>query len=546
MLKSLRAALLAILLPLLFFAACAGTPESSPGNLQKAGLWSGSPLVATTSGAVRGRADSLETISWKGLPYAAPPVGDLRWMAPRPPASWLGIREASDFGPQSIQRIPILGWSAGSEDCLYLNVWRPADNRSRLPVYVWIHGGGNSLGTPNSSFYYGQTLAAEAGVVFVSVGYRLGPFGWFARPGEPTGNAEDDSGNYGTLDLVAALRWVRDNAASFGGDPGNVTIAGESAGAFNVLTLLLAPSARGLFHRAIVESGYRSDSTPQKMAAFADRIVAKLAGSAKEAGAGRILDLAPFGPAGMLDFPYPNWDGTVLPAEGFAAFSNPVKVADVPIIIGTNKEETKLFQYLGNMDSRTPSYQREAEFLSARWKAQGADSIADAIVSGDPRRRVYVYRFDWGATDGAGKSVQGGGQGAKLGAAHAMEISFFLQNKSIYESIPFLPIFSKENEGGRNALQAIMGSFLASFAATGNPNAGIGLAGVPPQALPMWDPWSAASTEPSFMVFDAGMTAASVRLEHGRTTTETVQAAIEASPEPLRSALLASTGIIAK
>jgi para-nitrobenzyl esterase len=422
----------------------------------------------------------------------------------------------------------------GSEDCLYLNVWRPADDRARLPVYVWIHGGGNSTGSANSSDNQGQALAAHAGIIFVSVEYRLGPFGWFVRP-EVTGNAEDDSGNYGTLDLIAALGWVRDNIASFGGDPGNITIAGESAGGFNVLTLLLAPAARGLFHRAIVESAYRTTSTPEKMSNFAARIIAKIPGPAKEVSASRILSLAPLGLIGMLDLPYPNWDGKVLPAEGFAAFSDPAKVADVPIIIGTNKEETKLFQWLSGKDSRDPGYQKGAEIMSARWKAEGADSIADAIVSGDPGRKVYVYRFDWGALDAAGKSVLGGRAGAKIGAAHAMEVSFFLRNDSVYNNAFLPPIFTNENEPGRKALQAVMDSFLTAFVAEGDPNLGVGLAGEPAATLPTWEPWSAASPEPPFMVFDASLAKAKVRLERGRVTLESAQAAIDASSKSMRA-----------
>jgi para-nitrobenzyl esterase len=529
-----RLALMAAILPLFFLAACAGTPDLSARDMPLQGNWTGSSLVATKYGAVRGGGDSFSTIAWKGLPYAAPPTGDLRWKAPRPLTPWQGIREASAFGPQAVQRVPVLGWAAGNEDCLYLNVWRPADGRARLPVYFWIHGGGNSTGSANSSDAQGQAFAAHAGAVFVSVEYRLGPFGWFVRP-EVTGNAEDDSGNYGTLDLIAALGWVRDNIASFGGDPGNVTIAGESAGAFNVLTLLLAPAARGLFHRAVVESAYRTDSTPEKMSDFASKIIAKIPGSAKEASASRILSLAPSGLIGMLDMPYPNWDGKVLPAEGFAAFSDPAKVADVPIIIGTNKEETKLFQWLSGKNSRDPGYQKGAEIMSASWKAEGADSIADAIVSGDPGRKVYVYRFDWGALDAAGRSVQGGRAGAKLGAAHAMEVSFFLGNDSIYNNVFLPPVFTNENEPGRKALQTVIGSYLAAFIANGNPNAGVGSAGEPYADLPAWEPWSADSPEPSFMVLDAGLAEAKVRLERGRITRDSAQASIDASSEPMRA-----------
>ncbi|MCX7027824.1 MAG: carboxylesterase family protein [Spirochaetes bacterium] len=533
-------------LSLFLFASCAGSPDQHEAAASRLGSWTGSRIAATEYGLVRGRPDSLATISWKGLPYAAPPVGDLRWKAPRPPEPWQGVREASAFGSQPLQRLPVLGWMRGSEDCLYLNVWRPADSRSRLPVYFWIHGGGNSMGSAGSSDYHGQQLAAKAGIVFVSVEYRMGPFGWFAHPGLVTGDAEDDSGNYGTLDLIAALRWVRDNITSFGGDPGNVTIAGESAGAFNVLTLLIAPKARGLFHRAVAESGYRTDSTPEKILDFAAGIARGLDSSAeasaellRRAPAKKVLSLARQGLAGMLDFPYPNWDGKVLPAEGFAAFSDPSKVADVPLMIGTNKEETKLFQWLGRKNPGDPVYQAGAELASARWKAEGADSIADAILSGDPGRKVYVYRFDWGAPDREGKSVFGGRAGLKVGAAHAMEISFFLQNDSVYANALPLQLFTRANEPGRKDLQGIMGSLLSSFVKTGDPNGAERLPGTR-ESLPVWESWSAAASEPPFMVFDAGRTEANPRLERGRMTVETTKAALEAYGEPLRSRLEAT------
>ena len=235
----LAAALSAALL-----AACAGSPE--PAAMRGApGSWSGGAVAVTRFGVLRGRPDDADTWSWKGIPFAAPPVGELRWRAPRDPAPWAGVRDASRFGGRAVQFSPIGGGISGTEDCLYLNVWRPRDAETGLPVYVWIHGGGNSLGAADMvPDYYGHRVAAVSRVVFVSVNYRLGPFGWLALPALREGvSAEDDSGNFGTLDLVHALRWIRDNIAAFGGDPRTVMISGESAGGMNVLSLIASPFA---------------------------------------------------------------------------------------------------------------------------------------------------------------------------------------------------------------------------------------------------------------------------------------------------------------
>jgi len=504
-------------------SSCGTSPE--PLNVPE--TWSGSTLVATRYGVLAGVTDRNDTLSWKGIPYAEPPVGELRWRAPRPPKSWTGVKKTGSFEDSSLQRVPVVGWISGKEDSLFLNVWRPADDRTKLPVYVWIHGGGNSTGSSGSSDYRGDAFAAKAGAVFVSVNYRLGPMGWFAHPALKTGNPEDDSGNYGTLDLIAALGWIRDNIAAFGGNPGNVTIAGESAGAFNVLTLMLAPAARGLFHRAVVESGYRTDSTPEKMRNFAESLAKDLklpgeniARELRNADAKSILSRLAGSTSGMVSIPYPNWDGTVLPAEGFEAFRNPAKVVDVPLIIGTNKEETKIFQWLGRKNSKDPSYQTESLKASLNWKAEGADSIADAILSGDPERKVYVYRFDWGAPDSSGKSVLGGSAGAKLGAAHGMEIPFFLQTDSVYGNLLPLPIFTARNARGRKDLQDSIGRYLTAFMVSGDPNKTPGTENAIGKELPRWETWSASSPMPAFLILDAGFESAEIRASTGRVTQE--------------------------
>lgn len=548
-------------LSILVIASCAGTPRPEAASVFEPGEWMGNSTVATKYGSLEGKADRNDTLAWLGIPYAAPPVGDLRWQPPNPPSPWQGVRDAKRFGSMAVQHLPLVGWVRGSEDSLYLNVWRPASLTKKLPVYVWIHGGGNTTGSANaSSDYLGYALASKADLVFVSVNYRLGLFGWFAHPALRTGDPEADSGNFGTLDLIAALQWVRDNISAFGGDPGNVTIGGESAGAFNVVTLLEAPKARGLFHKAVIESAYRTKATREEAGRFAESIARKLAvkqGKAKtedeaaillasmgkeetalwlrEANPNELTSLVKSGDTDMFDFPfpYPVFDGTVLPTDGFASLADPGRTVDVPLIIGTNKEESKLFQWLSRQNSRDPLYQAQADITSAGWKADGADSIADAFTSAGFQRQVYLYRFDWGAPDRNGKSVFGGSAGKKIGAAHGMEISFFLQTDTIFSNVMPFMIHTNKNEKGRKDLQSGMGTYLVNFIRTGNPN---GQEAVP--ALPIWRPWRFADPSPSFMVFDADLEKALIRLEQGRVTRELVLKRLETSyPEPLKTTL---------
>jgi para-nitrobenzyl esterase len=199
---------------------------------------------------VLGQDDADGTWVWKAIPFARPPLGQLRWRAPQDPVPWQGVRRETAFNAGCTQFSEVIpGMISGSEDCLYLNVWRPRDAEPGLPVYVWIHGGGNSTGSATHiSTYLGNRIASRSRVVFVSVNYRLGPFGWFTLPALREGvSPEDASGNYGTLDLIQSLKWIRDNIEAFGGDPARVTITGESAGGIDVLSLLISPPARGLF-----------------------------------------------------------------------------------------------------------------------------------------------------------------------------------------------------------------------------------------------------------------------------------------------------------
>ena len=219
------------------------------------------PQVRIRTGVLRGTtAASSRVAAYKGIPYAKPPVGDLRWRPPVPAPAWDGVRDAREFGhaclqpPQQPTGLYSGGMASLSEDCLTLNVWTPTDARG-LPVMVWIHGGALVGGSSSEPLYDGVQLS-QHGIVVVSINYRLGLLGYLAHPALSAESPQHLSGNYGLLDQIEALRWVRDNIAVFGGDPKQVTIAGESAGGLSVIALLASPSARGLFNRAIVQSGY--------------------------------------------------------------------------------------------------------------------------------------------------------------------------------------------------------------------------------------------------------------------------------------------------
>ncbi|KAA9156963.1 carboxylesterase family protein [Amycolatopsis acidicola] len=224
--------------------------------------------VETESGLLRGIPGRNPAVTvFRGVPYAAPPVGELRWRAPQPPAPWAGVREAVHFGPMCPQS-PQDAAAAGidlpqSEDCLHLNVWTPANSASeKLPVLVWIYGGGFRGGTGANPRFDGEHLAGK-GIVVVTFNYRLGVFGFLATPELSAESGHHASGNYGLLDDIAALKWVQRNISAFGGDPGRVTVAGQSAGAGSVNFLAMSPLARGLFHRAIAQSHTRHPGDPE-------------------------------------------------------------------------------------------------------------------------------------------------------------------------------------------------------------------------------------------------------------------------------------------
>jgi para-nitrobenzyl esterase len=309
------------------------------------------PVVRTADGWVHGQTTAT-TDEYLGIPYAAPPVGRLRWRPPQPPAPWRGVRQATSFAPHCAQPPSAFGVASTSENCLYLNVFTPAGYAGRdLPVMVWIHGGSLLVGESDD---YDPAALVRDGVVVVTINYRLGALGFLAdaalasRPGGP-------SGDYGLMDQQAALRWVQRNIRGFGGDARNVTVFGESAGGLSTLSQLVSPGARGLFQRAIIESGtYNLTQQPLATAeaagaAFATKVgcASNTAACLRNLPASTIVDNEDFG--GYT----PDVDGAVLPETIKTALAAG-QFSHVPVIIGTNHDEWRLFVALAQLDGGPP------------------------------------------------------------------------------------------------------------------------------------------------------------------------------------------------
>ena len=321
--------------------------------------------VKVEQGLLQGTAEDGLTV-YRGIPFAAPPVGDLRWRAPRPAAKWDGVRQANKFGPS-----PIQGSGTGSsmsEDCLYLNVWTPAKSASdRIPVLVWIYGGGFSAGATSDPSYNGAKLA-QKGVVLVSIAYRVGRLGFLAHPELSAETTNHVSGNYGLLDQIAGLQWVKKNIAAFGGNPKKVTIFGESAGGISVSMLCASPLAKGLFQGAISESG--GSFGPPRPTTFPGENLKCLADAerdgeayAKNAGVSSIAELRKISadklPSGRsLGMAWPIIDGWVIPDDQYKLYAAG-KYNATPILIGYNSDEGASFSpprtpenYTTNVEAR--------------------------------------------------------------------------------------------------------------------------------------------------------------------------------------------------
>lgn len=443
----------------------------------------GRPVVRLEQGALAGRVEA-DVAVFKNIPYAAPPVAERRWKPPGPAPTWEGQRDASEYGPICIQAAPQGDPGVGplpmSEDCLNLNVWRPADVAAPAPVLVWIHGGGLVNGSGTAALYDGSELARQ-GMVVVTLNYRLGRLGFFDHPALAQERpAEEPAGNYGLMDVIAALQWVRSNIAAFGGDASNVTIFGESAGGAIVTRMMISPPARGLFHRAVVQSGLgRELQTPLDSRAAFGLPSARERGEIWAHGHGLLTaaDLRA-APVEQLLTPPPVFangdltliDGTIIPTTVEAAF-RAGRQSPTPMIIGTNSAEfwwmkpTDRNGYGMIDDDMTPA--ERAAMTAAYGGEAGFERgfISDAVFS-EPARRLarlhaaaghpaYIYRFDISSPDNP--EPHGG-------ATHAIERPY------VFGTLPLLPYPVRKVD--EDASRAMIG-YWTSFARSGDPN-GVG------------------------------------------------------------------------
>jgi para-nitrobenzyl esterase len=450
------------------------------------------PLVDAPAGRVEGSRDGAIRV-FKGIPFALPPVGERRWRPPVAMPRWDGIRKATEFGAACVQPPPLPTGTYSrspmpvSEDCLTLNIWAPADAR-HAPVFFWIHGGALVGGSSREEMYDGSKLA-ERGLVVVSINYRLGVLGFLAHPELSAESPDGLSGNYGLLDQIAALRWVKANIAAFGGDPAQVTIAGESAGGLSVIYLMVSPPARGLFARAIAESAYMISMPELKKgvhgAPSGEAVGQYLGGALKAPNIAALRAMDPqaltvaaaklgFGPWGLVD-------GKILPEQMVTAFSEG-KQAPVPILAGFNQGEIRSLTVLAPPAAASPAayeasirerYGELADaFLRLYPAAEQKESILattrDALYGWTAERLArkqtaigrdaYLYLFDHGypAADEAG-----------LHAFHASELPYVFgtidRTTAQWPRIPDTP--------AERRLSDMMADYWASFAKGGQPKA---------------------------------------------------------------------------
>jgi para-nitrobenzyl esterase len=501
-------------------------------------------LVQTQSGPVRGQLsqDGAAQV-WLGIPFAQPPTGELRWQAPKPPLPWTKELQANAYGSGCSQvgwfygppptgkkwglsNTETFGKPAGSEDCLKLNIWRPNNSSGPMPVIVFVHGGSNVSGHAGDPLYDGEKLALATHAVIVTVNYRLGLFGWFAHPSLEGNGAVSDSGNYAALDIIQALRFVQTNVAAFGGDPQNITLMGESAGAGNTYSLMGSPLARGLFQKAIIMSGLIERKSPKQdgydyaekfmtqmmvddhLAATREDAIKVAASKSlswkhdylKSKTADQLLNVIVMH-RDLFGSPHGFRDGTVL-SDNLPEEMEQGRVSAIPTIVGTTREESKLlfsvgmkvtgpqlFDLILESNPDAPPATKMSDIVQPYFLADLTPALFNAMhwgistylhrkvtnsleILAKHNPNVYAYRFDW---DNAPEPWH-----TFYGACHACDLPFVFGN---FSNNFFAMEYSQKNKPGREALSTNMMGAIGSFIRTGKPNS--------PTLHAIWKPWDA-------------------------------------------------------
>lgn len=488
-----------------------------------------SELIKTTSkGKVKGIEEANgKALTWYGIPYGASTTGKNRWKAPQQVTAWSGTLSAVSVKQPAAQYSDGTSY-LGTEDCLYVNVHRPNNGAKNLPVMVYLHGGGNASGNSNTNF---ASFSATTNSVVVSVEYRLGAFGNLSHPALRNGTDEENSGNFALLDIKAALTWVRDEIGNFGGNPGNVTLSGFSAGARNALFCVISPSMQGLFHKAIIFSGGCNTCTPEageesveeKLAA----ILVKRGTYSKKADALKYIENASddvlrdlfygltttevanmYKSSGLRlgKFPQGFTDGVVIPKDGFSVIASG-NYNRVPMILGSDASEFSQYTWSGSLTSELEELEgitsgtqmmnlmaNGVKFGSMLQSGHYVEKTAELLNQDMGHSAIYAYRFKWGTN----ANVTDGFYSRYVGAFHGVSKDFL---RGVYKNnyTEYSPnALSDANYPGRVALTALMQKYVGNFLNSGNPN------GV---SLDTWDTWNNVTGVDKIMIFDADNTA---------------------------------------
>ena len=494
-------------------------------------------FVYTQSGVVEGQKKN-RSVLYQDIPYAQPPVGNLRWKAPR------SLKSSDKIQPKDenfcIQRPSNLGGAegddffAGSEDCLYLDIYTPSKIKDDLPVMFWIHGGGNTSGLKD--IYDFSKMVSKHDVIVVAINYRLGPMGWFTHPAiQQFQDGDDKTSNFGTLDIIHALKWVNKNISKFGGNPDNVTIFGESAGGHNVLSLLVSDKAKGLFHKAISMSGYTTSIStidaynPSQSSSTSNhssfRIVERLLKSNEEYDDikfndhNKLRDILLNIPideffihyaerASYEEIPLLTADGVAIPEVGLdTALSMKEHLNIVPTIAGSNRDEVKLwlataeyfveldYSFLGSV-LKIPkvklkdkdSFEAFNYYRSSAWKIRGVDSPLNSLMNAG-NNQLYAYRYDW---DDHRKFFIADFK-TLIGAAHATEIPLLTGSYKLVGGYPLSDLIYPPSVSKRYLSKNMM-TFWTNFAKDGSPGSSTNNV--------FWDNYISDNNQSNFMILD--------------------------------------------